>query len=433
MCKILITTPLCVPSYFNAGHRLPIYVVAAYLRKQGYDVVALDIASLNTTWKDFVDLLVNNQFEFIAILNDFDLIEGFSRFINYVREFSPNTKIITYGRLSSIKPNLFHSYGIDGIVVSGDYEAGISQFIANFGTEKIISGVQVRSSNGWLMPTNPGQFLSPDEWVLPHINEISYSSYEALYGSDQRKYCGIPDQRELIVPLARGCPIGCEFCEVWSREGRKERRLPVERVIQYIENSFENEAFDYVSMYAPTFTLRKSWVRNLCYEFISRDRKYPWKCTTTLFHLDKDLVKLMGRAGCFRISVGLESFEEDGIHHLPIQKMNTIDQFNKLIKWCDNANIQLNCFVIVGLPGTSVAGTQRMISYLHGTGVRVRPAIYSDYKLLHPEMSEQELIANLSRHIIPPNANFAPEERRELYKLAYMVEADDVTSKLVKS
>ncbi|MFX0203069.1 MAG: B12-binding domain-containing radical SAM protein [Candidatus Hodarchaeota archaeon] len=423
MSNVLVTTPLCVPSYFNAGHRLPIFVVAAYLRKQGHSVVAVDMASLSTTWKDLADLLVQNSFDIVAVLNDFDLIEGFKRFVQYVREFSPQAKIITFGRLSSVHTKWFHQYDIEGIVVAGDYEIGVAQFIRHLEFGDSPAGVQVNESNGWQMPEKAGIFLPAEEWILPDINEISYTSYDALYSNDRRKFCGIPNRRELVVPLARGCPVGCNFCEVWQREGIIERRLSVDRVVEYIEKAFIDEPFEYVSMYAPTFTLKKKWVRNLCNEFIIRDSKYPWKCTTTMFHLDKNLVRLMGQTGCFRISIGLESFEDAGVKSLPIHKHETKRRFDELLCWCNEASIQLNCFIMIGLPGTSVAGTRCMIDYLCKAGVRIRPSIFSDYSIIHPSMSEQEVVKVLSRHFLADNANFSHEERRQLYKLVFNLES----------
>jgi coproporphyrinogen III oxidase-like Fe-S oxidoreductase len=138
-----------------------------------------------------------------------------------------------------------------------------------------------------------------------------------------------------------------------------------------------------------------------------------------MFHLDKSLVELMGKAGCFRISVGLESFENSKIKYLPSQKQEAKRRFDELLYWCKDANIQLNCFVIIGLPETSVAGTQWMIEYLLKAGVRIRPTIYSDYSMIHSTMTEDEATKILSRHFLPDNAGYSPEERLELYKLAF--------------
>ena len=54
LMRVLIALPPMVPSYFNAGHHLPIFQVAAYIRKNVPDakVTCIDGAALNLTWRD---------------------------------------------------------------------------------------------------------------------------------------------------------------------------------------------------------------------------------------------------------------------------------------------------------------------------------------------------------------------------------------------
>ncbi|HEX9336266.1 MAG TPA: hypothetical protein VF892_10280, partial [Pseudonocardiaceae bacterium] len=56
---VLIVWPPHVPSYFNAGHHLPLFLVAAYLRARHPDrpVRTLDAGALNLTWKQVGDIL----------------------------------------------------------------------------------------------------------------------------------------------------------------------------------------------------------------------------------------------------------------------------------------------------------------------------------------------------------------------------------------
>src|SRR5205807_4748638 len=138
---------------------------------------------------------------------------------------------------------------------TGDYESGVLTFVR--WTEDPRSprpGLSVRTAAGWAPPDGPGMLLPVEEWALPDITEIPYDAYDRLYLRDRSRFCGLPGRRELVVPVARGCPIGCGFCEVWPREGLRERRLPVDRVVAYIGESLARQRFDYVAMYAPTFT-----------------------------------------------------------------------------------------------------------------------------------------------------------------------------------
>ena len=321
MNNILVISQPCVMGYFNAGHHLSLYEVSAYLRKQGATVTAVDMsAALHFTWKDIPMMLCKSHFDVIVLLNDFDIVEGFSKFVEYVRVFSQHSRIVTFGRLSSRIPAYYQQFDIDGIVCSGDYESGVAQFLAYLEGAGYPAGVAVRENGQWIQSLAQGIMLPVSDLVLPDVNEIPYTSYHLHYGDDLRRFCGIPDRMELVVPIARGCPVGCDFCEVWVREGLNERRLLVQNVVDYIRESFESLPFEYVSFYAPTFTLKKPWVRNLCVVMKTQGVLYPWKCTTTQFYLDRDLVLAMGDAGCFRISVGVETLEQGALYNLPLQK-----------------------------------------------------------------------------------------------------------------
>ncbi len=418
--NILITSQPCVLGYFNAGHHISLYETSAYLRKYGNTVMVTDAsATLGLTWKDVPLMLRKNRLDMVAILNDFDIIEGFGRLVEYVREFSPHSKIVTFGRLSSRLPTYYQQFAIDGIVCSGDYESGLAGFLGWLNGKGYPAGVAVRENSGWVNPTEQGVSLAMADLVLPDVNEIPYASYGMLYGNDLSRFCGIPDRMELIVPVARGCPVGCDFCEVWQREGLKERRISVQQAIDYIKESFAMLPFEYVSFYAPTFTLKKSWVRELCIAMKEQGVLHPWKCTTTQFHLDEELINAMAALKCLRISIGVETLENEALGLLPMAKRQKCDGFDQVYGWCKKAGIELNCFIVVGLPGTTVEGTRETFEYLNKDGIRVRPSIYSDYSLLRPNMTEQEAVHVLGRHILPEKLGFSESDRAKLYELAF--------------
>jgi len=400
--------PPHVPSYFNAGHRSPLYMVAGYLRRLP-DVARVDVCeagALNMNWKAVGDLLYQGSYDVIVMMNDFDAIDGFARFIEYAATLSSNSKLITFGRLSSVNPGFFRWYGLDAVVESGDYECGVAHFLAGLAARPAarqppvaLPGVAVRYGDTWREPSGPGEVLEPGAWVLPNVREIPYEAYDQLYARDDHKFCGIPFRRELVVPVARGCPIGCEFCEVPEIFGLRERRLSVDATVEYIGRAFAAGPFEYVAFYAPTFTLDRRWVRDLCDRLRTGPVFACWKCATTVHHLDEDLVRVMGEAGCVRISVGLETLDEKGHDGLPRAKRIHEDRFRQLAAWCDAASIELNAFVIIGLPGTTIAGTTRTVEFARSLGARVRPTMYTPIHNMTASMTAAQ-IAHFNRQFL---------------------------------
>ncbi len=421
--RILVVWPPHVPSYFNAGHRIVTFQVAGHLRRRAdvAHVVALDAGALNTSWKELADTIFEG-WDVVAIANDHDAIDGLARTIGYVRELSPRSAIVTFGRLSHESGGFFRQFDLDGIVEDGDNEAGVGAFVdwVRGAAALPLPGVAVRTAGAWLAAGGPGGRLEPDQWSLPDIGEIPYAAYDALYRRDRNAFCGIPLRRELIVPMARGCPVQCAFCDVPQREGIRERRLAVETVVDYIVSSFAALDFEYASMYAPTFTLDPRWVLAFCERLRATGRDYPWKCTTTARHLSRPLIAAMGAAGCRRISIGLETLDAGGQRALPRAKRTNEQSVDDLAAWCRAAGIELNCFVIVGLPGSSPEGDEYTIAYVRRLGARVRPMMYTPFDQITGATSPAEA-ARYNRQLGDPSA--PPETNRRRYAMLFGADA----------
>ncbi|MEE1782941.1 B12-binding domain-containing radical SAM protein [Streptomyces sp. SP17BM10] len=427
--RVLVLWPPHVPSYFNAGHHLPVFSIAAYLRTKGHHVDALDAGALNRTWKELADRLHQGRYEAVVLVNEYDVVEGVRRAADYTRALLPEALLVTVGRLSYQNPGFFHTLDLDAVVASGDYEAGTAAALdwAGAGRPPVdgLPGVHLRHTGEWHRPSAPGTWLPAEEWALPDVTEIPYTAYENLYRTDENKFCGIPERLELVAPVARGCPVGCSFCDVPPMQGLRERRLTVERTVDYIRDSFTRLPFEYVAFYAPTFTLNRGWVLDLCTALEAEPRHYPWKCATTLHHLDEELVARMAAAGCIRISVGVETFEENAEPGLPRVKRRAETRTEEVARWCRAHGIELNCFVIVGLPGTTPEGARHTMAAVKDLGARVRPTLYTPYEQMRADMTEAQLSAYNRQTFVDPEAVRATTGREPGEFLALLYGGDD--------
>jgi len=418
--KILLLWPPHIPSYFNAGHHLPLFQVAQYIRKNktGIEVVAIDAGVLNYNWKEIADILSREQFDFIGIMNDFDAIDGFSRIVRYIRVLSEKSKIITFGRLSKQIPDFFTNYDIDAIATDGDYEISIIEFIKYLEDSQYLpKGVMYKNDIATWVQGCEGYYLDATKWEFPDLSEIPYLAYDKLYENDQNRFCGIPNRRELVVNVSRGCPVGCSFCDVPIMQGKKDRRLAPDVLVEYIEDTFNKYPFEYVSFYSPTFTLNRNWTLKFCKLLTEKEKKYSWKCVTTVQHLDQELLKAMKESGCIRVSIGVETLSELDLETLPKIKQSNKDKIIAIMESCNVLDIELNCFVMLGIPGDSVEEINRTIDFLNGYNVRVRPTIFTPYNLLKADMSTEE-VSMFNRQLFTDNF-IEKEDEKELYKIFF--------------
>jgi radical SAM superfamily enzyme YgiQ (UPF0313 family) len=147
----------------------------------------------------------------------------------------------------------------------------------------------------------------------------------------------------------------------------------------------------------------------LCGQLIDRGARYLWKCATAIAYLDDELLALMAHSGCIRVSVGLETLDPDGHGALPRRKRIELDRFHHLAERCRALDIELNCFVIVGLPGTTIEGTARTVQEIRDVGGRVRPTMYSSMASLRAAETLEQA-AEFNRQLIPSSESHDPSQ-----------------------
>ena len=422
--NILCVIPPYIPSYFNAGHHLPLFQVGSYLRQADTQltVTCIDAGALNYTWKEICDLLMQ-PFDVIVLMNDFDAVDTFPRFMKYKEVFCPQAHVITFGRLSKQIPRFFFQFEINAVHATGDYESGVLAYIQYLNdVNKQPPGVLLSRDDTPI----EGVYLNSEHWVLPDVTEIPYTSYNFMYRNDLNKFCGIPQRQELVIPLARGCPFCCPFCDVPPMQGKIERRLSVDRTIAYIKDSFIKQPFEYVSFYCPTFTLHHNWVHEFCSKISQEEIRYPWKCITVLKCLNRALVKEMAASGCIRISLGIESFTEKAAMGLPKCKQEILKPFEEMVLICNEFNVELNCFIMLGIPGDTPENVKFTIETCLHHGARIRPTIYTSYQFLREDMTIEE-VGEFNRQFFPTNY-LDPAIGRKYFELFYALDGDKPTS-----
>src|SRR5215831_5848540 len=122
--RVLILRAPVVPTYFNAGHHLPVFQASAYLRRQP-EVAAADAfdgSALNVTWRELGDRLWDGSYDVIAYMDDLGEVSALTEFVERARALRPSARLITFGRLSAQVAGFFEKYDLDAVVSSGDYE-----------------------------------------------------------------------------------------------------------------------------------------------------------------------------------------------------------------------------------------------------------------------------------------------------------------------
>jgi hypothetical protein len=164
------------------------------------------------------------------------------------------------------------------------------------------------------------------------------------------------DLRRYIVPMAglypaRGCPFTCNFCSVIKIAGRAIRTQSLETTMAGLR-ALKKAGVRLVAFTSDNFN-KYAEARELLQQMIEEKLRIPFfvQCDTQVSK-DEEFVELLGRAGCFQMFVGVESFNRRTL--LAAHKaQNHPEVYGDIVRFCDKYGINAHFSNIIGFPGES--------------------------------------------------------------------------------
>lgn len=137
----------------------------------------------------------------------------------------------------------------------------------------------------------------------------------------------------------RGCPFRCFYCT--STYGSEFSIRSPEHVVAEIEQTRRQFGVSCFRFTDDTFAVSLPWTREFCSRLIATGHKYDWVALTRIDLMDKERMRLLSRAGCRRLFVGIESGSQ-----------KVLDYYHKRYKAADVpgmvANARRACIEVVG-------------------------------------------------------------------------------------
>ncbi len=200
--------------------------------------------------------------------------------------------------------------------------------------------------------------INPDRPFIASLDDLPMPKHEML-PLDRQRMPMIKGPFTFIV-TSRGCPAGCKYCiKHVSYQTSVRVRSPqlIFEELQYLATL----GIHHVHMYADLFTVNRQQVADLCRLIIDAGLKVKWTCNSRVDYVDEELLQLMGQAGCWYISWGIESANEQILKRA--HKGYKKEQAFKALKWSKAAGINNWGYFIIGLPGETEETIQETIKY----------------------------------------------------------------------
>ena len=116
--------------------------------------------------------------------------------------------------------------------------------------------------------------------------------------------------------------------------------------VQYLHETF---GILHINFYDDQFTFQRQRVVDFCKKMIQGPLKITFNCAARAEHLDAELLQLMKAAGCWMISLGIETGDQELLaQHRQNPDLQMMREKIELIK---KAGIRVKGLLMMGLPG----------------------------------------------------------------------------------
>lgn len=149
---------------------------------------------------------------------------------------------------------------------------------------------------------------------------------------------------------SRGCPENCVFCAIRCTWGRKWVGRSPDRIVEEIEFLKDRYGIREIDFLDDSISVSKKRLRELCELMIERRVDVKWTTPNgiAIWSLDDDILRLMKRAGCYRLTFGMESGDPETLKF--IRKRYTFDRALHIISFANHIGLWTIGTFILGFP-----------------------------------------------------------------------------------
>jgi radical SAM superfamily enzyme YgiQ (UPF0313 family) len=166
------------------------------------------------------------------------------------------------------------------------------------------------------------------------------------------RYKAITGEDDGLVPIdsGRGCVYDCSFCSIGRTWNRRSRTVPVARLVREIDAAMALPSAKQAYLCHDIFGVDRRYALELCAELERRGAVVPFEIRARLDHLGDELIDALGRAGCYRVLLGIETGDAAlrNVHGKRMdESLDVLDRIERL----DRAGISSILSLVLALPG----------------------------------------------------------------------------------
>lgn len=263
-----------------------------------------------------------------------------------VKETLPETKVVLGGNhASSFPESVMRNRDVDFVAVGEGEQTFLELCKAVVSGSKDYSAIKsigYRKDDGSVI-------INERRELLKNLDDLNVD-YSLI---DMKKYAGISyfspylmRYPAISIVTSRGCPNNCIYCVIKCVYGRIWRGKSAKKVTDELELLKKQYGINEFAVMDDSASVNKQRWNEICDEIIRRQLDIRWMTPNGIAHwtLDKPTLDKMKKAGCYRLTFGIESGNPEIRKYLgkpfPLeQAKEMIDHANKIGMWTICTNI----------------------------------------------------------------------------------------------
>jgi len=333
--------------------------IASYLGREGIHADIIDCYARPDSDHLIRDYLLTVKPSFIGLsCTTSSFLDGI-RIAALARSFLPDIKIVFGGpHVSALKNRVLENFSVIDFVVVGEGEQTLTELIEK-GNEEAhsVQGIVYRDANGEICFTGY-------RTKAIDLDTLPFPAYEKL--------AGYPDVYKLLIfnyPKApnsscissRGCPYSCSYCDrsVFRRSFRYNSAEYMYEHLRYLKKRFN---IRHIIFYDDQFTFNRQRIEDFTRMLLDRPLGMTFNCVVRAEHIDLELLRRLKASGCWMISLGIETGDEDLLaQHRRNVNLNLLAEKIRLIK---KVGIRTKGLLMIGLPGETEDSIKKTMKYV---------------------------------------------------------------------
>ncbi len=335
------------PPYRRSRQLLPtgMAYVASFLLRAGHTVKVLDADAFVFSDEELRKKLTEEEFDVLGLGCIVTAYNFALKVADLIKKTKPYVKVVVGGTLATYSYDILLKNSPVDFCVIGEGEVTMLDLLSAIEEKrdlKKVDGIAYKEG-AVIVRTNPRA-------LIENLDEIPYPARHLFYAKEIYSRSTVIDNifnagKFMAISGGRGCPYSCTFCS-YDRRVRMRSAASLVEELKMLKKDYGIKNFIFEE---DLFMVDKARVEDFCNRLIKEKLNLYWSAGGRVNVVNKDILALMKRAGCYTLGYGLESGSAEML--MRMKKNVTPEQNEYGIKVTREAGIIPGGSWIIGMPG----------------------------------------------------------------------------------